>query len=113
MNVEFLCGIYNVFACNLEQPKKLLFWFHVTVLLHVFDIGSLVVAAKFRGGTRDAFRRSLTSFASGPVQTLSVSKNTDGLRLQETASFVFLIPGSPLLLLGTSDIGVIPALKYE
>ena len=47
-----------------ETKKTLLLWLLVPILLHVLDIGSLVVATKLGGSGRDRLRGTLFAFGS-------------------------------------------------
>ena len=103
------------FRASLEQTKELLFGCFLGLsrsldTLHVVHVRGLVIASELGSGSWDGFGRSLASFAAGPVQTFSIAKDGNALFLLETSTGVFLVTSRPLLLPGSLDVGVVPAL---
>ena len=105
----------------LEKSEKLLLWLFILLgwssldinTLHAVYIGSLVVLSKLWSSSDNSFRWSPAGLGSCPVQTFSVSKDGDTLLLLVTSTLVFLVASRPLLLFGSLDVRVVPALKLK
>jgi len=93
---------------GLEKAKHLFLLGWVFLAIDIVDVWCLVVPSKLGRGSYNALRRSCSSPFSGPIQTITLTKDAHALLLLEATVGVFLIGFEPRLFLGTLDVGVVP-----